>query len=236
MASYEAAVGLLAPFDERLEQPDRPEHLRRKTHYCGGIGIDAAPRDREAARRKLGIPTTRDVVLVLAGGGGQGTPTAPLTLGARAEPGTQWVVIGKTFSEWHETPPGNLELRGWVDDADDWIAAADRIVSSCGNTTVHQVLATGKPWIAVPEWRYFAEQQRKAEALAVAGVCAFAPVWPSHADEWVRLWTEASRVDPALGPGFADPRAAEGAAQWLENLARKCCGEPAAEEHGIIAA
>lgn len=236
MASYDSAVGLLAPFDVRLEQPERPAYLREKTHYCGGIGVDARVRDRDAARQKLGIPSTRELVLVLAGGGGQGTPTAPLTLGARAEPDAHWIVLGKTFSEWHETPPANLELRGWVDNADDWIAAADRIVSSCGNTTVHQVLATGKPWIAIPEWRYFAEQHRKAEALAAAGLCASSPIWPSHAGQWARLWTEAARVDPSSGPGFVDSDAAIGAACWLEDLARRCCGESADQTTGTIAA
>ena len=235
MASYEGAVGLLAPYDARLEQPERPDFLRAKTHYCGGIGIDARPCDRQAARRQLGIPEDRDLVLVLAGGGGQGTPTAPLTLGARAEPDAQWIVIGETFSEWHETPPGNLELRGWVDNADDWIAAADRIVSSCGNTTVHQVMATGKPWIAIPEWRYFAEQHRKAQALASAGLCASAPVWPSHAAEWQRLWIAAAEVDPALGPSFVDENAAEGAANWLERLAQRCCNGSATDPQGTSA-
>lgn len=225
IASYDAAVGLLAPYDARLEQPERPAYLRAKTQYCGGIGVDVDLPERAAARQRLGLPHDREIVVVIAGGGGTGTPTAPLTLGARARPDSLWVVIGQTQSEWHETPPGNLVLRGWVANANDYLAAADRFVSSCGNTTAHQVMATGKPWIVVPEWRYFAEQARKAEALAAAGVCAAAPVWPSHAGAWGDLWTAADRIGSALGPSFVDRDAAAGAAQWLEACARRCTGE-----------
>ena len=46
MAAYDSAVGLLAPYAQVLEQADRPYHLRKKTHYASGVGIDcrAAPR------------------------------------------------------------------------------------------------------------------------------------------------------------------------------------------------
>lgn len=235
MASYDAAVGLLAPYDARLEQPERPAYLRAKTHYCGGIGVCIDLPERATARQRLGLPQDREIVVVIAGGGGTGTPTAPLTLGARARPDSLWVVIGQTQSEWHETPPGNLVLRGWVENADDYLAAANRFVSSCGNTTAHQVMATGKPWIVVPEWRYFAEQARKAEALAEAGVCAAAPVWPSHAGAWSDLWAAADRIDPALGPSFVDRDAAAGAAAWLEALARSCAGEGDARQAELAA-
>ncbi|KLE35935.1 hypothetical protein [Aurantiacibacter luteus] len=226
MAAYDAAVGLLAPFDERLEQPDRPAGLRTKTCYCGGIGVGVEHTDRDAARAALRLPRGRRITLVLAGGGGQGTPTAPLTLGARADAEGHWVVIGKTYSEWHETPPGNLELRGWVEDAPRYLAAADRVVSSCGNTTVHQVLATGKPWVAIPEWRYFAEQEAKAAALGAAGVCATAPTWPSDAARWQALWDRADRVGSELGPTFVDAAAATRAAEWIDALANRCQSAP----------
>ena len=220
MASYEAAAGLLAPFSPALEQPDRPRALQEKTHYAPGIGVDLGDfPDRESARRSLGIADDAEIVLVLAGGGGQGTPTAPLTLGARAEPSARWVVIGETFSEWHETPPGNLELKGWVDNAPLWIAASDRIVSSCGNTTVHQIAAVAKPWIVVPEWRYFSEQYAKAEALGRAGVCATRPVWPSQPAEWQTLWQEAAECNKATRETLLSPTAAADAAVWLDELA-----------------
>ncbi|MAF28021.1 MAG: hypothetical protein CL820_14650 [Croceicoccus sp.] len=218
-ASYDGAVGLLAPYDARLEQPGRPDHLLSKIFHAPGLGI-APLQTSDGARERIRAPRDRELMLVIAGGGGQGTPTAPLTLGARAEPDTHWIVIGETFSEWHETPPGNLELRGWVDNASDHIAAADRIVSSCGNTIVHQIIQTGKPWIAIPEWRYFAEQERKAEALARAGVCASRPTWPSDAASWATLWDEARAARTGDAEPWIDSQADRKAARWLDDLAR----------------
>ena len=220
-ASYDGAVGLLAPYHPALEQPDRPATDRAKTHYAPGIGVATGLPPKSEARRALGIAEDTDLVVVVAGGGGTGTPTAPLTLGARSEPASRWVVIGETQSEWHETPPANLRLLGWVADAARWIAAADRLVTSCGNTTVHQCLATGSFWVVVPEWRYFAEQHRKAEALARARVCATRPVWPSHAGEWAALWREARACDPAAGPALLSKRPAAAAAAWLDRLATR---------------
>jgi predicted glycosyltransferase len=220
MAAYDGAVGLLAPYAESLEQPDRPDYLRARTCYAGGVGIRRKPPlDKNAARRDLGLPEGRDIVLVLGGGGGTGVPTAPLTIGARAEPDTHWHVLGKTMSEWHETPPGNLFLHGWVEDTDLWLAAADRVVTTAGNTTVHQVAGSGLPWIVVPEWRYFAEQVDKAEALQRLGACACLMHWPSHARAWGKAWQEARSFHAEARAALLDPDAAERAACWLDDLA-----------------
>lgn len=222
MAAYESAAGLLAPYSRALEQADRPSWMRAKTHYASGVGVDCAPAISQAeARLKLGLAAEADIVLVLAGGGGEGTPSAPLTLGARAEPDTQWITIGTVRSEWHETPPGNLDHRGWVDNPGDWIAAADRVVSSCGNTTVHMVLAAGRPWIVIPEWRYFDEQLCKAEVLDREGLAAISRHWPSHAAAWNQLWTAARLIDCERQRAIIAIDAAPRAAQWLDDLARQ---------------
>lgn len=221
MAAFTSAVGLLAPYAEELEQTDRAV-LRYKTHYAGGVGVDSEllP-SRNDARLRLGLDPNKDIVLVIAGGGGEGTPTAPLTLGARAEPDTQWIAIGEVRSEWHETAPGNLHCRGWVNNPRDWIAAVDRVVSSCGNTTVHQLLAAGKPWVVVPEWRYFDEQRCKAAVLERENLAAVSAHWPSHVDAWRRLWDAARKVDPRRQQSMIAPDAAGDAARWLDELARR---------------
>ena len=221
MAAYDSAVGLLAPFAASLEQSDRPAKLRQKTHYASGVGVDCGQRiDKSTAREKLGLDPKRELVLVIAGGGGEGSPSAPLTLGARAEPDVHWVSVGNVRSEWHETPPGNLEHKGWVDAPHEWIAAADRVVSSCGNTTVHMVLATGKPWVVVPEWRYFDEQFCKAEVLDREGLAAVSRHWPSHAQAWEKLWAAARMIDVERQRAIIDPKAPRHAADWLEQLCR----------------
>ena len=229
MAAYESAVGILAPYCERLEQSERPQSIRRKTHYAAGVGIhlDEAM-GRSEARDRLGIGHDEKLVLVMAGGGGEGTPSTPLTLGARADSDSRWVTIGQVRSEWHETSPGNLEHKGWVDNAGEWIAASDRIVSSCGNTTVHQVLAAGKPWVVVPEWRYFDEQFCKAEVLDREGLAAVSRHWPSHAESWNRLWQAAEHIDRQSQQEFVDPNAADGCAAWLDDLAGSLWNEESA--------
>lgn len=81
MAAYESAIGILAPYAPVLEQPGRPDWMTAKTHYAPGVGIDAAPPDRAAARAELGLPLKAEIVVVMAGSGGTGTPGTPLTLG-----------------------------------------------------------------------------------------------------------------------------------------------------------
>ncbi|MET0248881.1 MAG: glycosyltransferase [Sphingobium sp.] len=226
MSAYEGAVGILAPYSAVLEQPGRPQWMLDKTHYAAGVGIDAQLPDRAAALRSLGLPTDREIILVIAGGGGTGTPATPLTLGARAEPDTLWLTIGAVEQEWHATSPGNLRHLGWVDDVESWIAAADRIVSSAGNTTVHQVAASGRPWIVVPEWRYFDEQLWKAHMLDGAGAAAVLDHWPSHVGAWRQAWAKAAALPVAARRSLVDPDAAAGAAAWLVALADSLWAPP----------
>ena len=219
MSSYESAVGLLAPYSSALEQADRPRWMRDKTIYAPGVGIDRSRlSERSDAREKLGLAQDTQLVVVLGGGGGDGLPSAPLTLGARDDCESEWVTLGKIKSEWHETPPGNLKHLGWVDNPEDWISAADRIVSSCGNTTVHMVAAAGKPWVAIPEWRYFSEQYSKAEALDRAGAAVIARQWPSSAHDWRRLWQAAGYLEQSTQRKLIEPEAASVAAREIDNL------------------
>ena len=219
MSSYESAIGLLAPYSRELEQAERPRWMRDKTIYAPGVGIDCSQlTERNEARRKLGLALDMQMVVVLGGGGGVGLPSAPLTLGARDDCESEWVTLGKMQSEWHETPPGNLRHLGWVDNPEDWISAADRIVSSCGNTTVHMVAAAGKPWVAIPEWRYFNEQYCKAEALDRAGVAAISRQWPSSVGEWRKLWEAAKHLELDKQRQLINPNAAQAAAAAINSL------------------
>lgn len=222
VAAYQGAMGILAPYAEALEQPDRPRWMLDKVHYSPGVGIDVtdAP-DRRAARTRLNLSHDDEIVLVVAGGGGNGTPATPLTLGARAEPETLWLTIGEVEHEWHATAPGNLRHLGWVDDPALYIAAADRVVSSAGNTTVHMIAAIGRPWIVVPEWRYFDEQLWKARMLDRAGAAVAIEHWPSHADAWAAAWTRVDRLDLSRQQPLVRADAALRAADWLDDLATR---------------
>ena len=99
MSAYEGCVGLLAPFHERLAPARWTDWMRAKTHFAPGLGIDARAVGRAEARARLGLDPDREVTVVISGGGGRGMPLAPLTMGARAQPDAQWLVIGALEAE-----------------------------------------------------------------------------------------------------------------------------------------
>ena len=218
-AAYDGAAGLLVPSDASLAQDDWDAGMRARTCFAGGLGVDLGLPDRAAARDRLGIDPDQEVVLVLSGGGGTGFPSAPIAVGARAMPDSLWLTVGKIARDWHATEPANLRHDGWVDGAADHIAAADCIVASTGNTTCQQILGAAKPWVAVPEWRYFDEQVEKARVLHRAGLAHAVPGLPSSVQAW-RAAIAAARAghDPARQRACVTPDAAALTATWLEAL------------------
>ena len=216
-AAYDGAAGLLAPFHANLAQPEWDAAMLSRTCFAGGLGVDTRIPERELARHRIGVAADEEMILVMAGGGGSGFAQAPLGVGARSRPGARWITIGPVVRDWHATEPANIEHRGWVDDAADYVAAADLVIASTGNTTCQQILAAARPWLAVPEWRYFDEQHRKAQALAAAGVACVRPHLPSSADAWGHAIDEALAMHRPTRQRamIADAPAAE-AACWLE--------------------
>jgi UDP-N-acetylglucosamine--N-acetylmuramyl-(pentapeptide) pyrophosphoryl-undecaprenol N-acetylglucosamine transferase len=219
VGAYEACVGMLAPFDERLEQDEYPAQLRAKTFYSGGLctSVDRVP-ERAEARAKLGLDPQREIVVAVTGGGGSGTPYAPLTVAARAAPDALWLTLGPTHREGHETDFSNLRELGWVPSVTDYLAAADIVIASAGDNTVHEVARVGGRLIVMPEWRYFAEQTRKAEALVRLGAAVQAPAWPGDLQGWRDLLARARALDGTALRGLYAPDAAARAAGWLEGL------------------
>ena len=184
-AAYDGALGLLAPFHAALAQPEWSAAMRAKTCFAAGLGIDAQAIDRDAARRRIGVGQDERIVLVVSGGGGRGFLAGadrgrrPQLSGARAGLRSGWSSVTGTRPspaissiEVGSTPPPRTS------------PAADLVIASTGNTTCQQILASGRPWLAVPEWRYFDEQQRKAEALATAGAATVRPHLPSSPQRW----------------------------------------------------
>lgn len=218
VAAYGGAAGILAPFHEALAQPDWA--FGDRVFYAAGLGVTPAPfTDKAAARARLGIDPARQVVLVISGGGGQGFAQAPLGVGARAMPDAEWITLGHITRDWHATEPDNLRHMGWIEDVSDHAAAADLVIASTGNTTCQHVLGAARPWIAVPEWRYFDEQIHKAQALARAGAALHLPHLPSSAHAWQAAIAEAIRThDPASQHALVGQDGASRAAGWIETL------------------
>ncbi|MCJ2133028.1 glycosyl transferase [Methylobacterium sp. J-026] len=219
IGAYEACVGMLAPFDARLEQDEYPARLRAKTFYSGGLctSVDRVP-ERAEARAQLGLDPEREIVVAVTGGGGSGTPYAPLTVAARAAPDALWLTLGPTHREGHETDFANLRELGWVASVTDYLAAADIVIASAGDNTVHEVARVGGRLIVMPEWRYFAEQTRKAEALVRLGAAVQAPAWPGDLQTWRDFLARARALDGTALRSLYAPDAAARAADWLEGL------------------
>lgn len=219
-AAYDGAVGLLAPFDAVLAQPDWTPAMLGKTHFAPGLGVRGNAPDQAVARRALGVGEGQNVILVIAGAGGSGFGQAPLGVGARARPDSLWLTIGPVERDWHATEPSNLRHCGWVTQPQLHLAAADLVVASTGNTTTQMILAAGKPWLAVPEWRYFDEQHRKADCLAHAGLATVRAHLPSSPEAWRTAIDQALLThNPARQRAAAGEGGAVRAAAWLEDLA-----------------
>ncbi len=236
MAGYESCVGFLAPYHEALEQPDRPPWIRPLTHYAPGLGASIEIPEQAVARAQLGLDNDREMILILSGRGGSGAPLAPLTMGARATPDTVWIAIGSVAREWHETIPGNLELRGWTDTPNLFLAAADVVISAAGNTAIHMVLQAGRPSLVIPEWRYFDEQREKARALARNNAAHVLDSWPATSHGWAGALASARRIAAESQRALLSATAAEDAAGWLENLARCLWHQETTDLAGRIAA
>ncbi len=220
VAAYTACVGLLAPFDERLEQANWPAKFRQKTCYTGGL-IDSSlqpPPSRKLARQRLGLPLGKQVIVAITGSGaGIGTPLAPLTVGARALPDAQWFTLGNTARYGHETAFSNLSEVGWVDNAIDYIAAADVVIATPGDTLIHEVARVGRPLVCIPEWCYYDEQACKAEALDGLNVAAYSATWPGSFPTWQALIERALAVDIDTQRSLVNRNAAANAAAYICN-------------------
>lgn len=221
-AAYSACAAILAPYSEALEQPDWPDLFRKRTFYTGGLIDTREPvADKSAARQKLGLPQDRQIFVAVAGSGGVGIPIAPVTIAARAYPEAQWLTVGKTVRYGHETDFANMQDIGWVDNVSDYLAAADVVIATPGDTLSHEVARVGRPLICIPEWCYYDEQVRKAEALAARNLAVYSPRWPASFAQWRDLVGKALQCDLRGQRELVGARAARNAADFLERLVRE---------------
>lgn len=221
-AAYESCVGMLAPYHPGIEDPDYPSQFQAKTFYSGGLcTTEELPLSRQKARAKLNLPPDREIILAINGAGGKGTSYASLTLGARARPQTLWLTVGQTYHEGHETDFPNLTNLGWVENGQDYIAAADLIIASGGDNTVTEIARMGRPFICIPEWRYFNEQLRKAEVFRFFGAAIYAEQWPGTLEEWHELIDQANTLDLSAQRKLFDQHAASKCAQYLTDLMKR---------------
>lgn len=236
LGAYQASVSMVAPYHASLEQPDYPDWARRRTCYSGGLctTTEAVP-TREAARAALGLPADRKIIVTLSGGGGTGAHYASLTMGARADQDALWLALGPLHLEGHETDFPNLVPLGWVDRPMHYLAAADLVIASAGDNTVHEIARARRPLLCIPEWRYFDEQRVKAAQLARLGAAHVLDAWPASSAQWQEALVATERLGcEALAPLFDAGAAATIAEHLIELDAR--LWRPAAPSTGPGAA
>jgi len=203
--AFRGATALLAPFHEALDDDDIPAWVRKKTFYAPGIirPVTNSENKRDGA-----------VLIVLGRGGGisDGERWAQV---ARATPERQFRIIGPCTVP--SLLPNNLELRGWVDDADAQIAAATVVIGAAGDGVVSAVLAARRPFICMPEPRPFNEQVSKARRLGAVGGAIVRFDWPAASD-WTGLIDLAIDQAEHWPACLMNEGGAEAAARWLNDL------------------
>ncbi|MBG6120270.1 MULTISPECIES: glycosyltransferase [unclassified Sphingobium] len=203
--AFRGAAALLAPFHDALDDDETPGWVREKTFYAPGIVRSASQN----------ISVNDDVVLVVLGRGGGISNGEQWAVVARAAPAWRWHIIGPCTVP--ADMPANLQLKGWVDDANTQIAAAGVVIGAAGDGVVSAVLAARRPFICLPESRPFHEQASKANRLAAVGGAIVRLEWPQP-EEWLRLIglaIEQNQQWPTCLEGESGP---ERVARWLNDL------------------
>ncbi len=122
-----------------------------------GLPIDpvfAALPERDATRQRLGIDPAVPLVLVLFGGGGHGSPAAILKQLGKVERPLQAVfVAGRNRQLEEETRQlinghPRFQALGWVENMQEWMVAADLLISKPGGSTLMEAFACDLPMLA----------------------------------------------------------------------------------------
>ncbi|MBI4674866.1 MAG: hypothetical protein HY741_24765 [Chloroflexi bacterium] len=146
---------------------------------CGYIAQPNVTRPRAVVRRELDA-TARPLIVVTAGGGGDGFALCKTYLDAcRIHPtlnaAQTLVVTGPLMpprqrAELRALESARVTLIEFTPDLVSYLAAADLVVSMAGYNTVCETMALGERVLLVPRTRPRAEQRLRAERLAARGM------------------------------------------------------------------
>ena len=181
-----------------------------KTRYVGYLRAPS-PSPAAAVRRQYGAGDGR-LVVVTAGGGGDGFPLLATTLDSLESappPRTQVIAVcGPLMAEDERTEleraarcvPG-VRLVTSLPDLADLVAAADAVVGMAGYNTVREILTYRRPAVLVPRVQPRVEQLIRAEALQRRGLVRM--VHPAELTP-DRLGAELRRLLAAGPPPMSD--------------------------------
>ncbi len=135
---------------------------RGNVHFVTPV-VRKVTRTREQVRTVLGIGSDRRMILLSASGSGIGDFLLNRVIQAIEKlnlPGVVLVVTGLP-----EGPSATgVRYRGLERDNQDFVAAADLVISTAGKSTIDEALSFGSPIVAIPIKNH-SEQERNAAAL-----------------------------------------------------------------------
>ena len=231
---YDVAATIIAPWT-RVTHGRWPQRWLDKTVWVGPVSrFDGRPREPG----RCGRPG-RCVVLMLGRGGDSMTEDALRETAAVRD--THWHLLGgcslvgsavtRTGVDVTAGPSNGgrsgddrtptVERLGWV--ADPWpvVCQADVVVAAPGDAAIADVAAAGRPLIAVPQNRPFAEQEAHAAALVRHWLCLSVPTWPDR-HQWPRLLDQAESLGGGGWSAYYDGRGSARMATALLELADRC--------------
>lgn len=215
---FEGCRRIVFPLPEIFEEPTTSRPIRRKTEYVGGIcrhfGKSIGQR---TARLRLGIETTKPVVVLVNGTYGDGRRSDDLIRIAQANSGYYWIVLGK-IQDIPAATADNLHFAGMVPDTYPWLRAADVVVGSCGNNTMLEVAYARRPFVCIPEDRPYAEQATKARVLAANNLALMLGTLP-RPTEWDFYLKTARELDVERFSKIADPGSVQRFRQVIDSVA-----------------
>ena len=214
LCGYDAAHRLFAPYPEILEFPGVLSWIRDKTIYAPGFSRYSHRQETASdARAKLNLDEQQSVVLVINGKGGGQYSLAEIVSAAAATSKWQWLIVGD-FEQDRDRLPDNVSVLGWCEDTYIYLKAADVAIASGGHNTVMEIGTARTPFLCIPEFRPFDEQQIKAELLAKLGLCQVAKHFPSQEAIEFTL-NQLKTIDVS---GWQEVMAAGGAAQAAQAI------------------
>jgi len=199
---YRNAVGLLAPFDERMSG-QVPEWINRKTFYTGGLSRFAPGADTSDASKKQ--------VAVLIGSGG--TSIDEQFLGYLSSQCPQWTfhILGNSQQS---SNGNNLHFHGKLNDPQAVLANCCLVIGNAGHNTVMECASLNKRFIAIAEKRPFAEQEEKARIIEELGLAIHISAAEILHVDWKEMLEKLLSTQPNW-TGFISSDAAERAAGYL---------------------
>ncbi|KQN08588.1 glycosyltransferase [Sphingobium sp. Leaf26] len=206
LEAFKGATALLAPFHRDIEAASTPSWVVEKTRYLPGV----------TPARTMTVNGVDPIILVVVGRGGKAGDGEALAQAARHCPQWRWRVIGPCSTP-HD-PPANLEILGWVEDADREIARATLVVGAAGDGLVSSVMAVDRPFVCIPQERPYAEQRMTAQRLGEIGAALVLDRWPEP-ERWSGHIMDALALPSRARRKLHVPDGARLAAQWLGSMA-----------------